>query len=134
MNKGSNSLRRFPVHLGLGAQAVPQPEFTGDMAWYPDYAARTAVDGAEGRIVSQSDFTANWTSWEVHPHGDELVICLTGAITVLQERPNGSVNAIALGPGEYAINPAGVWHTADIDAFASALFVTAGLGTSHRPR
>jgi hypothetical protein len=27
------SLERFPLHLGRGARAVPQPEFSG-MEWY----------------------------------------------------------------------------------------------------
>jgi quercetin dioxygenase-like cupin family protein len=41
---------------------------------------------------------------------------------------------VSLQPGEYAINPPGAWHTADVDGRATALFVTAGMGTQHRPR
>ena len=41
---------------------------------------------------------------------------------------------IHLGPGDYAINPPGVWHTADVDGTALALFITVGEGTTHRPR
>ena len=52
----------YPIHLGLGATAIVQPEFTGAMDWY------------------------------------------------------------------------GAWHTVDIDGEASALFITAGLGTQHRAR
>ena len=127
------SLFSHPVHLGLGAAAVAQPEFTG-MAWYADYAARTAADGAEGRLVSLYRFDASWDSWEMHPAGDELVICVSGAITLLQELPDGAVCTVVLGPGEYAINPPGVWHTADLTQPATVLFITAGLGTQHRPR
>ncbi|HAG37451.1 MAG TPA: cupin, partial [Erythrobacter sp.] len=36
--------------------------------------------------------------------------------------------------GEYAINPPGVWHIADIVQEATAIFITAGEGTQHRPR
>jgi D-serine deaminase-like pyridoxal phosphate-dependent protein len=36
--------------------------------------------------------------------------------------------------GEYAINDAGVWHTADVQEHATALFVTAGMGTQIRAR
>ena len=36
------SLERFPLHLGLGARAVPQPEFTR-MDWYEGYGARNAA-------------------------------------------------------------------------------------------
>ena len=41
---------------------------------------------------------------------------------------------IALRSGEYAINQPGTWHTADVDGEATAVFVTAGLGTQHRTR
>jgi len=56
------------IHLGLGATAEPQPPFDG-MAWYADYSARTASDGAEGRLVSLYTFTEDWDSWECHPAG-----------------------------------------------------------------
>jgi hypothetical protein len=41
---------------------------------------------------------------------------------------------VILDPGKYAINEPGTWHTADVDGEATALFITAGLGTAHRPR
>ena len=66
--------------------------------------------------------------------GAEVVLCLTGSMTLHQEWPDGQAATVALAPGEYAINPPGVWHTADIAGEATALFITAGLGTQHRPR
>jgi quercetin dioxygenase-like cupin family protein len=126
-------LRTFPVHLGLNAKVVPQPAFTG-AEWYEAYIARTQGDGAEGRLVSLYDFAESWDSWEMHPAGDELVVCIAGALTLIQERADGSFHAEPLSAGEYAINPAGVWHTADVAEPATALFVTAGLATQHRPR
>lgn len=39
-----------------------------------------------------------------------------------------------LSPSMYFINKAGVWHTADVPSAATALFITAGQGTEHRPR
>ncbi len=126
------SLDRFPLHLGLGARAIPQPEFTG-MDWYAAYADRTAADGKEGRLVSLYSFTENWTSWERHPLGDEVVVCMAGEITLIQETADGTAR-VTLGPGDYAINPAGTWHTADVAVHATALFITAGMGTDHRPR
>ena len=126
------NLSRFPVHLGLGATAVPQPEFTG-MEWYAAYGARHGADGAEGRLVSFYEFSENWTSWERHPEGDEAVICTAGEITLIQELPDGP-QKVTLRAGEYAVNPRGVWHTADIASRATALFITSGRGTEHRPR
>jgi hypothetical protein len=47
----------YPIHLGLGATAETQPEFTGGMQWYEDYGNRYESDGAEGRLVSMHSFT-----------------------------------------------------------------------------
>lgn len=121
------------IHLGLGATAVPQPPFDG-MAWYDGYGERHGNDGAEGRLVSMYDFTQSWDSWEMHPAGHEVVICTAGSMTLTQEYPDGRIATVTLGPGDYAINPPGVWHTADIESPASAIFITAGEGTQHRAR
>lgn len=121
------------VHLGLGAKTEAQPAFDG-VQWYEAYAARTASDCAEGRLVSLYRFDGNWDAWEMHPAGDELVVCVAGTMTLHQEFPGGAVEKVTLGPGDYAINPPGVWHTADVAGEATALFVTAGMGTEHRPR
>ena len=122
-----------PLHLGLGATAIPQPPFTG-MDWYQSYGERHDNDGAEGRLVSMHRFTENWDSWEMHPLGDEVVLCLAGQLTLHQEFADGSTARVTICASEYAINPPGCWHTADIEGEATALFITAGLGTEHRPR
>ena len=126
------------IHLGPGATSTPQPVFDG-MDWYAGYGARHGGDGPEGRLVSQHTFTQGWDSWEMHPKGSEVVICTQGAMVLTQEFPDGSTDQISLKAGEYAINPPGVWHIADIpeDApghSATAIFITAGDGTQVRPR
>ena len=121
------------LHLGRGANAVPQPPFDG-MEWYEGYGARHGDDGAEGRLVSQYTFSESWSAWEMHPHGAEVVICTHGAMVLTQEFADGSRIEVALATGEYAINPPGVWHTADVAEQATAIFITAGEGTQHRPR
>jgi len=131
--RGPFDLTLTPVHLGLGASISPQENFTGDLEWYERYAERTKDDGADGRLVQIFDFAESWTSWEMHPHGEELVVCVSGSFTLIQER-DGQTHSIDLASGEAAINPVGVWHTADARGPASALFVTSGLGTEHRPR
>ena len=130
---GARSLERFPVHLGAGAKAVPQPEFLG-FEWYAGYSARHADDGAEGRLVAIHSFSEPWTSWEMHPAGDEVVVCTAGETTLIQELPDGATESVTLRAGEYAVNPPGVWHTADVANAATALFITAGMGTENRPR
>lgn len=127
-------LKEHPAHVGPGATAEIEPPFTGDMSWYEGYGQRHDADGAEGRLVSMFTFTESWTSWEVHPHGSELVLCTAGAITLHQEHPDGTTATVTLEPGQYAINPPGTWHTADVADTATAVFITAGYGTDHRPR
>ena len=132
MTKGK-SLYDFPIHLGMGAKAVAEPQFTG-IDWYGGYDERHHDDLDEGRIVSLFRFEESWTSWEMHPAGDEVVCCLQGHMILHQELPDGSSASHELGPGEYAINPRGAWHTADAEEPVVALFITAGKDTTHRAR
>jgi hypothetical protein len=78
-------IRTHPIHLGRGATAVSEPEFTGET-------------------------------------------------TLHQEQADGTTDDVTLRDGEYAVNAPGVWHTADVAGEATALFITAGMGTEHRPR
>jgi mannose-6-phosphate isomerase-like protein (cupin superfamily) len=132
--KHGTDITSFPIHLGLGAKAVVEPRFTGEFAWYGDYEARHASDGAEGRLVSLHTFTESWAMWELHPLGSEVVLCIAGTMTLHQELADGTRQSVTLAAGEYAINPPGAWHTADVSAPATALFITAGKDTQHRPR
>jgi mannose-6-phosphate isomerase-like protein (cupin superfamily) len=131
---GGRSLEREPLHLGQGASAIPQPDFTGAPQWYEAYVTRHAADGQYGRLVAAHKFTESWVGWEMHPAGDEVVYCMRGAMTLHQEFPDGHCETISIAAGEYAINPPGVWHTADVEGEAEALFITPGWGTEHRPR
>ena len=133
----ARNLADFPIHLGLGATAVPQPEFPRDeraMQWYADYGERHEADGTEGRLVSMFTFTEDWGMWEMHPNGAEVVLCISGEMELVQEQADGSHVSTRLSPGEYAVNPPGTWHTANIEGEATGLFITAGIGTEHRPR
>lgn len=127
-----HSIETHPIHLGLGATAVAQPAFAG-IEWYEGYGERHDDDGKEGRLVAMHRFTQPWDGWEMHPEGHEVVLCLEGTLTLIQERDGEQVRT-TLNAGDYAINPPGVWHTADVDGPTAALFITAGLGTEHRPR
>ncbi|MGW0786188.1 cupin domain-containing protein [Streptomyces sp. NPDC002913] len=126
-------LRTTPVHLGLGSRAKPVEGF----AWDPDvlraYSDAVAADGAEGRMVTIFDGDGLDDQWERHPAGDELVVCLSGSVTVTRD-VDGVPDRVVLGQGEATVNPAGTWHAVDMAGPASILTITAGLGTDHRPR
>jgi len=128
------ALARYPVHLGLGGTAVPQPEFNG-VQWYAGYGERHDGDGVDGRLLSMHTFSEPWAMWEMHPVGAEVVIVTAGEMTLIQGRDGeGEQTRVRLGVGEYAVNPPGVWHTADVESSATAVFITAGEGTLNEPR
>lgn len=126
-------LQKFPIHLGLGATAVGEPEFTGAMDWYEGYGARHESDGVEGRLVAMHTFSEPWGTWEMHPKGHEVVLCTHGEMVLVQEIGGDEVRT-TLRAGEYAINEPGVWHTAEVTDTATAVFITAGIGTEIRPK
>lgn len=129
----THSLSTNPLHIAHG-HATAQPEFAGGMEWYMAYGDRHDADGPTGMLVSQFTFTENWDSWEMHPVGDEVVLCLSGEITLHRKHGDGATDSVTLTAGRYAINPPGCWHTADIAAAATCLFMTTGRGTEHRLR
>ncbi|MEU3193303.1 cupin domain-containing protein [Streptomyces sp. NPDC006992] len=126
-------LRTTPVHLGLGSRAKPVEGFAWDPEVLRAYSAAVAADGAEGRMVTLFDGDGLDDHWERHPAGDELVVCLSGSVTVTRDR-DGVPDRVVLGPGEATVNPAGTWHAVDMAGPASILTITPGLGTDHRPR
>lgn len=126
-------LRTTPVHLGLGSRAKPVEGFAWDPEVLHAYSAAVAADGAEGRMVMIFDGDGPGDHWERHPAGDELVVCLSGSVTVTRD-VDGAPDRVVLGPGEATVNPAGTWHAVDMAGPASILTITAGLGTDHRLR
>ncbi len=80
-------------------------------------------------LVSQFTFDEVWSTWEVHPMGDELVMLLSGdtdlVLWVDGEEEIVRINA----PGEYVVVPKNTWHTARPYAPTSMLFITPGEGT-----
>jgi quercetin dioxygenase-like cupin family protein len=71
----------------------------------------------------------------MHPHGEELVVCVSGSIELVQE-VEGSERTTTLRAGEWIVNGVGVWHTANIGVGETAvcMFITSGLGTQGRER
>lgn len=116
------------LHLGqgLGAREIPvTPTF------WQQIDQRT--DLHPGRLLMQFTFTGDWPTWEMHPAGDEVVIATEGEMTVHLDEPGG-VRTVHLAAGQAVVVPRGVWHTADVPARCTALFLTPGDGTQNKPR
>ena len=113
---------------------------SGFSAWalrYTKASTRRPRDAHRRRlphlVVMVFEGSRSWDTWERHPTGDEVVICLSGTLTVIQE-VDGEHEPIGLGPCEAMIDPSGVWHTADVPEPVRFLTITPGQGTEHRPR
>ncbi|MFF5977021.1 cupin domain-containing protein [Streptomyces sp. NPDC012769] len=126
-------LRTTPVHLGVGSRAKPVEGFTWDSQMLQAYSVADAADGAEGRMVMLFDGDGLGDHWESHPAGDELVVGLSGPVTVTRD-VDGVPDRVLLGPGGATISPARVWHVVDMEGPTSILAITATPSTNHRPR
>jgi quercetin dioxygenase-like cupin family protein len=122
-----------PIHLGPGGSARPVGDFSSTREGYQAYVARYCAPGEPGRLVVVEHSTTHWDHWESHPAGDEVVIVLSGRAELIQ-RIDGEDRRTTLGPGDAIVNPAGVWHTADVLEPMSAVYITPGPGTQHRSR
>jgi mannose-6-phosphate isomerase-like protein (cupin superfamily) len=84
-------------------------------------------------LISSFSFDSDWSSWEMHPAGDEIVYLLSGEAEMILEH-RGAQNSIRLTkPGSYVIVPQDTWHRAETSVPTNMLFVTPGQGTNHRP-
>jgi len=86
----------------------------------------------EGWMVSEYVFERDWSHWEMHPEGDELVYVLEGEVTMLLELPSGLQAEQVQGRGMIRV-PRGVWHTAQTASACRLLHLTMGRGTQSRP-
>lgn len=116
------------LHLGVGPEVTLLP-VTDD--FWESLGGRTDLD--RGRLVSGFVHDADWTVWERHPVGDELIVVTAGSVRFHLD-DDGSVTELTVSAPEYVVVPAGVWHTADAVGPARMLIVTWGEGTEHRPR
>ncbi len=112
----------------LSVAAVP----VTDRFW-SDLAGGRRPELDEGRLVLLLHHTQSWTTWEMHPAGDELVILQGGEADLRLELDGGEVSVALRKPGDFVRVPRGVWHTARIDRPTALLFITPGRGTQTRP-
>ncbi len=84
-------------------------------------------------LVSCFSFDKDWSTWEIHPKGDEIVYLLSGEIEMIFEK-NGTKETIPVNkPGSCIIIPKDTWHTAKIKSPSTMLFITSGQDTENKP-
>jgi mannose-6-phosphate isomerase-like protein (cupin superfamily) len=116
------------VNLGHDGRATRVPG--GDAFWSLSPSDLDKV--GSGWLVSEYEFSADWSTWEMHPNGDEFVYVLAGSVELLLE-VDGVVRSVPIVGSGAVIVPRGVWHTAKVRATTRMLHVTLGAGTQTRP-
>jgi mannose-6-phosphate isomerase-like protein (cupin superfamily) len=90
-------------------------------------------DLGEGRLVAVFAFGSDWQHWEMHPHGEEILVLLSGRMTMIFDK-GGDERSVDLTEGRACIVPRGTWHRAVVEIPSKLLAITYGRGTEHRPR
>ena len=115
------------VHLTDGPEARPI-EVASDF-WAKIHEREDLQDG---RLVCAFRFDADWSTWERHPAGDEIVCLIEGALDLVLETDDGE-QVIPMRDRGLTVVPRGVWHTARVRTPCVGLFITRGGGTEVRP-
>jgi mannose-6-phosphate isomerase-like protein (cupin superfamily) len=132
VTNASTDLDLAGTYLVIADHSVTAME--GGDAFWKHLASGEAPEVLDrGWLVGTYDYTATWDQWEMHPEGDEIVTVLTGHVDLVMDLGD-SERTIPLSAGRTVVVPRGVWHTATVSQPASALHVTFGRGTRHRPR
>ena len=128
-------LSKSPIHLPTDSKeaATVLADFGFDGPAFETYIETHCSDAAPGRIIMVESSAADWPTWECHPLGDEIVIVLSGAGEFIHETPDGE-QRMPVQAGDTVLNPAGVWHTADVSEPITAVYITPAPGTDHKPR
>jgi len=129
MSTARDILRTYlHVRDGGRTEEIPAPE-----TFWEEVAAGRHPQLDQGRLMSAFSFSEAWPTWERHPDGEELVMLIAGAATLVLEEAGGEVSMPLSEPGDYVLVPRNVWHTARTHVPATMLFLTPGAGTEHRP-
>lgn len=125
---GKPSLRLSETYLELRDDgAVCRIDLTPE--FWPDLmAGRRHVDG---RMIMSFELSEDMTHWELHPAGDEILLVLSGRMTVIVE---GSPDeCFELSAGQAFVVPRGRWHRLNVCEPGEVVFITPGEGTEHKP-
>ena len=86
------------------------------------------------QLVSCHEFDSDWGVWEIHPNGDEVVLLMSGRVTLVLDLADGESSVTLEEPGSYVIVPRDTWHTARTEVPTRVLFMTPGEGTRNETR
>lgn len=85
-----------------------------------------------GRLIMAASMTESPRQWERHPAGEEILLLLSGRMTVVLEA-DAADEEVTLEPGQTLVVPRGRWHRIEVDEPGELVFMTQGDGTEHKP-
>src|SRR5215210_7201627 len=115
--KGTFDLADTYVQLADGPAAVAVEV---DEEFWAKLESRPQLHG--GRLVGVFHNAAEWSVWEMHPAGDEVVCLLSGSVDVVLDEDGGE-RLVQLRAGNTCIVPRGVWHTANVHTAGDTLHI-----------
>lgn len=131
MSREAGPLNLSSAYLRLRPDASAEVLPVGRTFWQ-DMASGALGSFHHEYLVTTNSFSENWPMWEMHPHGDEMVILLSGSVDFVLEKKTGNKTLPLRESGGWVLVPKGMWHTATVNAPSTMLFITAGEGTQHR--
>jgi hypothetical protein len=120
------------TYLRLRADASVEP-LAFDNTFWPRIMSGQLGDFHREFLIACGSCDADWSMWEMHPNGDEIVCLLSGAVTFLLQEAQGTQTIDLNKTGEYVLVRKGIWHAAKTRGPCRMLFITPGEGTQHRP-
>lgn len=125
--QSAHSLREAYLELrddGSVARITLTPEFWPDLM--------SGKRNVQGRMITAFQVSEDTAHWERHPAGDEVLLLLSGAVTVVLEDSTGD-QRYEISAGQAFTVPRGCWHRIEVREAGELVFVTAGAGTEHKP-
>lgn len=129
---GSSPLNLRTTFLRLRPDASVEPLPVDDTFW-PRLMSGALGDFHHEYLVTTATCDGDWSNWERHPNGEEIVCLLAGSGALVLEEGGGERRMELKQPGDFVLVPRGTWHTARFGSAATLLFITAGEGTESRP-
>lgn len=125
-----DDIQQTYLHVQDGGTTLPLPV---SATFWQDLGGGAYPQLEQGRLMSAYTFSEPWAGWERHLAGEELVLLLSGAATLVLQEPQGEREVLLETVGAFVLVPKGVWHTARTSVATTLLFLTPGAGTEHRP-
>lgn len=116
-------------YLSLGENGTIQSTAGGDKFW--SLPVEEIEKFGENWLITEFYFDRDWQTWEKHPHGEEIVYLLSGAMDLILEKGE-TRQVIELRSKGLVVVPRDTWHTAKVFAPSNVLVITHGKETEIR--